>query len=238
MIVLATEINDQNKLMMLHTGMFLPVLSDSIRTLLFCHISVRIATEKRCITHKMPFPAKKARGQTASDSKRRLLSMKRFVTIFLLSLLVLLLALPCAAVEGVGVVAAGVSDSLTADFFEEALGLSAGTLRGVTVCSLPVADAGRLICEGVAVEKFDYLPRESLDWLVFESFAEETSATFSILPDTAEDCVESTLTLVSDPTLAESVFLTDSELSWRRAAQAYFSAVWARWEGELAKTAP
>lgn len=114
-----------------------------------------------------------------------------------------------------------ISNPITADCIEEALSLPSGSLDGITVASLPQSESGRLICEGIEVEVFDYITREELDWLVFEAFFGGT-ATFSILPDAKADSQEYVLTLNDDKSV-ESVVIRSDMFAWRQVENEYFS---------------
>ena len=146
-----------------------------------------------------------------------------------LSVLSLLLPLAVSAAaltpESALLVSSGVSEAFDASTLERTLGLTEGELRGVTVSSLPDGSAGRLICEGVEVEAFDYLPREALDWFVFESFSDETAASFFVLPDTGEVSETCTLSILSEETPADPVSVANGALLWQRVQNHYFSSI-------------
>lgn len=114
-----------------------------------------------------------------------------------------------------------VSEPITAERIEEALSLPKNSLNGITVTSLPQLEYGRLICEGIEIEAFDYIPRESLDWLVFESFSDKTSA-FAVLPDSDIDISECMLSL-GDDLSSETVVIRSDILAWKQAEDSYFS---------------
>lgn len=117
-----------------------------------------------------------------------------------------------------------VSQAVTAESIESALSLEKGTLSGITVTSLPPSDSGRLVCEGVEVEKFDYLPRRSLDWLVYEAYSENSEASFSFLPDGTEEASECCLSLSLEGAEGK-IEASETYLVFKRAESGYFSDV-------------
>lgn len=115
-----------------------------------------------------------------------------------------------------------VSEPITAKCIESALSLPFGSLDGITVTSLPKPECGRLVCEGVAVEAFDYIPRKALDWLVFEEFYEGAAAAFAVLPDTKSNAEECMLTLNGEKS-DESIVIRSDILAWKQVENGYFS---------------
>lgn len=114
---------------------------------------------------------------------------------------------------------------LDAKLLEEALGLGGGVLSGVTVVSLPDPSVGRLICEGVEVERYDYLSRKELEWLVYEPFLGESAARMTLLPDSANgDCAVVAL-YSSDRDAPLSLTVSADFLAWRQAQNRYWAHV-------------
>ena len=117
-----------------------------------------------------------------------------------------------------------VSEPITAEVIEEKLDIQKGSLNGITVTSLPNSDDGRLICEGVEVMEYDYLPRKSLDWLVFESFSYGCAASFSALPDIGKEACECVV-LIGNNGDTQNVLISSDILAWKQAENRYFCDV-------------
>jgi hypothetical protein len=155
----------------------------------------------------------------------------RAVKIVLLSLaLIVQLALACAAQEPgetTGDEPAGEPGVIgfTADGLERQLGLSPGELGGVTIAELPDPERGMLVCEGVEVEPYDYLPRESLDWLVYVPYEEDSPTRIAVIPDTSH-ALYTVISLVDDEEAdGEAVAVDAAMYAWAQAKWGYYRSI-------------
>lgn len=121
----------------------------------------------------------------------------RFAGAGMLALALGLLMTPRAAAlqqrESVALLCAGEVTALDAPLLETALGIAPKRLQAVTVLALPDPAVGTLYCEGVAVRRYDELPRNELQSLVFvpsEAMAAQqlpAVSHLSLLPRTARE---------------------------------------------------
>jgi hypothetical protein len=116
---------------------------------------------------------------------------------------------------------------LDAQSLEEGLGLQRGRLAGLTVVSLPDPLLGRLFCEGVEVECYDYLSRGALDWLVYEPFFDESAAQLTLLPDATGASYGVIALLSTDQPSLLSLTVSVDLLAWRQAQNRYWAHAYA-----------
>ncbi|MEG1849804.1 MAG: hypothetical protein RR197_04525 [Oscillospiraceae bacterium] len=154
--------------------------------------------------------------------------LRRFCLMGLCAALALTLAIrPCAAESASAIYRGrnGAVINLDTVSLEAHLGIKKGQLDGVTVAALPDPALGALICEGVEVELYDYLPRAALDWLVFTPSCAESVARIALLPDARGAEHGMVVALVStDFPAARPVVSVDAEwLAWRQANGSYWA---------------
>ncbi|MEG2175102.1 MAG: hypothetical protein RR135_06430 [Oscillospiraceae bacterium] len=143
--------------------------------------------------------------------------------IFLVATLIFGMPLISRAGEPYFVAPSGKPICFSIESLERQLCISPGQLSGVIMVVLPNADQGKLVCEGVEVEAYDYLPRDVLEWLVYVPYGPESNDSVGLIPD-AEDADYAVVSLItSDLPRINSVSIPVGLYAWRQAHRAYWS---------------
>ncbi len=74
----------------------------------------------------------------------------------------------------------------SADDLELRLGLKPQSMSGITVTSLPKAEQGQLVLDGVDIDSFEFIDRENVDKLCFVPSETAVSANMTLIPRAAE----------------------------------------------------
>lgn len=151
--------------------------------------------------------------------------LKQLTTAMFGLALALALALGASAQGSARLVSApnGTLIELDAARLEELFGIEAGRLSGLTVTELPDPGQGVLFCEGVEVAAYDYLPRASLDWLVYLPYGEECSARVGLLPDAGQAAYTVVSLLSTDQPDAAQISLPAALAAWKKAENGYWA---------------
>ena len=105
----------------------------------------------------------------------------------------------------------------------EPFGIEESKLAGVTFTDLPDNEAGVLVCEGVPLERYDYVSAEQLKWLVYVSFNQQP-ATFSYIPNAAGEQYQScTASLMDNGGVTFTA--TDGEVAFAMVRARYWSCI-------------
>ena len=95
-------------------------------------------------------------------------------------------------------------------------------IMGITVMEIPDPEIGMLICEGVAVEPYDYLDADALDWLVYETCVENSVSRISLLADLPK-ALHASITIISGDDSAATVTMPADLYAWRQVMARYYS---------------
>ena len=103
------------------------------------------------------------------------------------------------------------------------LNVNSDEITGITFTRIPDENTGTLICSGVAVEAYDYVPKSELEWLIYVPFTDKETS-FSYIPNSKKEVYANcTITLPYDD--LESRAMMDSKVVFAMVGARYWTSV-------------